>query len=60
MSIKKLKKEQFTLLRILHFVYDRFTVFETHVALTDEDAKRGRKALKELEYVALKSVGGYR
>ena len=56
MSIKKLKQEQFTLLRILQFVYDRFMEFETHAVLTSKDVKRGRKALKELEYVALKSV----
>lgn len=57
MSIKKLKKEQFTLLRILQFVYDKFTEFETHVALSNDDIRRGRKALKELEDVALKSIG---
>lgn len=57
MSTKKLKKEQFTLLRILQFVYERFTEFETHVALTSHDIQRGRKALKELEDVALKSIG---
>lgn len=57
MSIKKLKKEQFTLLRILQFVYDKFTEFETHVVLSDTDIQRGRKALKELEDVALKSIG---
>lgn len=57
MSIKKLKKEQFTLLRILQFVYDKFTEFETHVVLSDTDTQRGRKALKELEDVALKSIG---
>ncbi len=56
MHIKKLKKERFTLLRVLQFVYDKFTEFETHVVLSAEDATRGRKALKELEYVALKSV----
>lgn len=56
MHIKKLKKERFTLLRVLQFVYDKFTKFETHVVLSAEDATRGRKALKELEYVALKSV----
>lgn len=57
MSTKKLKKEQFTLLRILQFVYERFTEFEAHVALTSHDIQRGRKALKELEDVALKSIG---
>ena len=57
MSIKKLKKEQFTLLRILQFVYDKFKEFETHVTLSDTDIQRGRKALKELEDVALKSIG---
>ncbi len=41
---------------VLQFVYDKFTEFETHVVLAAEDATRGRKALKELEYVALKSV----
>lgn len=56
MRIKKLKKERFTLLRVLQFVYEKFTEFETHVVLSAEDATRGRKALKELEYVALKSV----
>lgn len=54
--IKQLKKERFTLLRVLQFVYDKFTEFETHVVLSADDALRGRKALKELEYVALKSV----
>ncbi len=57
MSIKKLKKEQFTLLRILQFVYDNFTEFETRVTLSSDDIQRGRKALKELEDVALKSIG---
>lgn len=57
MSIKRIKKEQFTLSRVLQFVYDKFTEFETHVKLTKEDVRRGREALKELEYVALKSVG---
>ena len=56
MSINKLKKEQFTLARVLQFVYDKFTEFETHAALTAEDITRGRKALKELEFIALKSV----
>ena len=56
MRIKQLKKERFTLLRVLQFVYDKFTEFETHVALTTEDTRRGRKALKELEHIALKSV----
>ena len=56
MSIKKLKKEQFTLLRVLQFVYEKFTEFETHVALSAKDVARGRKALKELEYIALKSI----
>lgn len=56
MRIKKLKKERLTLLRVLQFVYEKFTEFETHVALTTEDVTRGRKALKELEYIALKSV----
>lgn len=57
MSTKKLKKEQLTLLRVLQFVYDKFTEFETHVKLTKEDARRGREALRVLEDVALKSVG---
>lgn len=57
MHIKKLKEERFTLLRVLQFVYDKFTEFETHVTLTTEDIKCGRKALKELEHIALKSVG---
>lgn len=56
MSIKKLKEEQFTLLRILQFVYDKFTEFETHITLTKDDVRRGREALKELEHIALKSV----
>ena len=56
MHIKKLKKERFTLLGVLQFVYDKFTEFETHVVLTTDDVTRGRKALKELEYIALKSV----
>ncbi len=57
MSIKQIKKEKFTLLRVLQFVYDKFTEFETQAKLTSHDIKRGRKALKELEVVALKSVG---
>lgn len=57
MSTKKLRKEQFTLLRILQFVYDKFTEFETRVTLSSDDIQRGRKALKELEDVALKSIG---
>jgi len=54
--IKNFKKERFTLLRVLQFVYEKFTEFETHVMLTTDDVTRGRKALKELEYIALKSV----
>lgn len=56
MHIKKLKKERFTLLMVLQFVYEKFTEFETHVVLSTDDVARGRKALKEHEYVALKSV----
>ena len=56
MRIKNFKKERFTLLRVLQFVYEKFTEFETHVMLTTDDVTRGRKALKELEYIALKSV----
>lgn len=56
MRIKQLKKERLTLLRVLQFVYDKFTEFETYVVLSTDDVLRGRKALKELEYIALKSA----